>query len=163
MAKDLNKFMATGRLGKDPEMRFTPQGSAVTTFSIASGRMFVSNGEKREETEWINCTAWDKLAELCNRALRKASRVYVEGRLKTTSWEKEGVKHYRTDVILTDVIFLDNKSDEGDAEDGSEPRQSGSERPNGNGSTAQRQSAPAARTSQRNAPQTIDNDEDLPF
>jgi single-strand DNA-binding protein len=111
MAKDLNKVMIIGRLGKDPEMRYTASGSPVTTFSVAAGRQWKDgNGEAREETEWFNVVTWNKLAEICNDHLRKASRVYIEGRLQTRQWQdQEGQTRYRTEVIASDMIMLDNK------------------------------------------------------
>ena len=105
----LNKVMIIGNLGADPEMRFTPSGSPVTSFRIASSRTFTTpEGEKKQETEWFTIVAWSKLAELCNQFLSKGRMAYVEGRLKTRSWEdKEGIKHYKTEVIASQVIFLD--------------------------------------------------------
>jgi single-strand DNA-binding protein len=105
----LNKVMIIGNLGADPEMRFTPSGSPVTSFRIASSRTFTTpEGEKKQETEWFTVVAWSKLAELCNQFLSKGRMAYVEGRLKTRSWDdKEGVKHYKTEVIASQVIFLD--------------------------------------------------------
>ena len=105
----LNKVMVIGNLGADPEMRFAPSGSPVTTFRIASSRTFTTkDGEKKQETEWFTVVTWDKLAENCNQFLSKGRMAYVEGRLKTRSWEdKEGVKHYKTEVIASQVIFLD--------------------------------------------------------
>ena len=105
----LNKVMIIGNLGTDPEMRFTPSGSPVTSVRIASSRMFTTpEGEKKQETEWFTVVAWSKLAELCNQFLSKGRMAYVEGRLKTRSWDdKEGVKHYKTEVIASQVIFLD--------------------------------------------------------
>jgi len=111
MAKDLNKVMIIGRLGKDPEMRYTPGGSPVTTFSVATGRQWKDgNGDMREETEWFNVVTWNKLAEICNEHLRKASRVYVEGRLQTRQWQdQDGQTRYRTEVIASDMIMLDSR------------------------------------------------------
>lgn len=112
MAKDLNKVMIIGRLGSDPEMRYTPNGNAVTTFRVASGRQWRdSNGENREETEWFSIVVWSKLAEICNQYLTKGSRVYLEGRLQTRSWDdpQSGEKRYRTEVIAAEVIILDSK------------------------------------------------------
>jgi single-strand DNA-binding protein len=113
MAKDLNKVMIIGRLGKDPEMRYTPGGSPVTTFSVAAGRQWKDgNGELHEETEWFNVVTWNKLAEICNEHLRKASRVYIEGRLQTRQWQDaDGLSHYRTEVIASDMIMLDSRGD----------------------------------------------------
>lgn len=114
MARDLNKVLVIGRLGRDPEMRYTPGGSPVTTFSVAASRQWKDgSGEAREETEWFNVVAWNKLAEICKEYLRKASRVYVEGRLQTRQWQgQEGQTHYRTEVIATDMIILDSRSDQ---------------------------------------------------
>ena len=103
----LNSVQIIGHLGKAPEMRFTPSGMAVTNFSVAC----TSKSKDKEFTEWANVTVWDKKAELCNQYLNKGSLVYVEGRLQTRSWDKEGVKHYKTEVIANQVLFLDKKSE----------------------------------------------------
>jgi len=105
----LNKVMIIGNLGTDPEMRFTPSGNPVTSFRIASSRTFTTpEGEKKQETEWFTVVAWSKLAELCNQFLSKGRMAYVEGRLRTRSWEdKEGIKRFSTEVIANQVIFLD--------------------------------------------------------
>jgi single-strand DNA-binding protein len=104
--------MVIGNLGADPEMRFAPSGSPVTTFRIASSRTFTTkDGEKKQETEWFTVVTWDKLAENCNQFLSKGRKAYVEGRLKTRSWEdKEGVKRYATEIIASQVIFLDRSA-----------------------------------------------------
>lgn len=113
MARDLNKVMVIGRLGRDPEMRYTPGGSPVTTFSVAASRQWKDgNGENREETEWFNVVVWNKLAEICKEYLRKASRVYIEGRLQTRQWQdQDGQSHYRTEIIASDMIILDGKNE----------------------------------------------------
>jgi single-strand DNA-binding protein len=113
MARDLNKVMVIGRLGRDPEMRYTPGGSPVTTFSVAASRQWKdSSGENREETEWFNIVVWNKLAEICKEYLHKASRVYVEGRLQTRQWQdQDGQARYRTEVIATDMIILDGRNE----------------------------------------------------
>src|ERR671939_344533 len=99
MAASLNKVMIIGNLGRDPEMRYTPSGSPVTNFSVAVTRRWNSpDGESREETEWFNVTCWNKLAEIANQYLSKGRQVYIEGRLRTRSWEDQqtGEKKYRT-------------------------------------------------------------------
>src|SRR5690349_4758987 len=113
MSKDLNKVQMTGRLGADPEMRFTPQGHAVTTFRVASNRSWRSaEGESHEDTEWFRVVAWNKLAEICNRWLSKGSRVYVEGRLQTRQWQdQEGQTRSTTEVIASDMIILNGRRD----------------------------------------------------
>jgi single-strand DNA-binding protein len=102
--------MIIGNLGSDPEMRYTPAGRPVTSFSLATSRSWVtSDGEQREATEWFRVVAWGNLAEICNRYLSKGSRVYVEGRLQTRSWENQGQKHYRTEVVANEMVLLDAK------------------------------------------------------
>jgi single-strand DNA-binding protein len=126
MAKDLNKVLIIGRLGKDPEMRYTPGGNAVTTFSVATGRQWRDgSGESHDETEWFNVVTWNKLAEICNEHLRKSSRVYIEGRLQTRQWQdQDGHSHYRTEVIASDMIMLDSRGprEHGPYEDQDAPR-----------------------------------------
>lgn len=107
----LNKVMIIGNLGRDPEMRYTPSGKPVTSFSLASSRNWITaEGERRDETEWFNVVAWGNLAEICNRYLTKGGRVFIEGRLQTRGWEdQEGNKHFRTEVVANEMIILDNK------------------------------------------------------
>ena len=100
---NLNKVEIIGNVGKEPEMRFTPSGKPVISFSVAVNSKF---GET-ESTEWFNCVAWNKLAETCNQFLTKGQQVYVEGRLQTRSWEgQDGEKKYKTEVIANRVLFL---------------------------------------------------------
>lgn len=108
MSRGLNKVMVIGNMGRDPEMRYTPSGKPVTSFSLASSRSWVTpDGERREETEWFNVVAWGGLAEICNQKLSKSQQVYVEGRLQTRSWEDEnGQRHFRTEVVASDMIIL---------------------------------------------------------
>ena len=109
MARGLNKVMIVGNLGRDPEMRYTPSGRPVASFSVACSRSWVtSDGERREDTEWFNVVAWGGLAEACNQFLRKGSRVYVGGRLQTRSWnDQTGYKHYRTELVANELVPLD--------------------------------------------------------
>jgi single-strand DNA-binding protein len=120
MARDLNKVMIIGRLGVEPEMRYTSGGSAVTTFRVASGRRRKTpDGEFVDETEWFRVVAWNKLAEICNQYLTKGTRVYIEGRLQTRSWDgQDGQKHYSTEVVANDMIILDSKSRETESSGG---------------------------------------------
>ncbi len=108
MSRGLNKVMVIGNMGRDPEMRYTPSGKPVTSFSLASSRSWVTPaGERREETEWFNVVAWGGLAEICNQKLFKSQQVYVEGRLQTRSWEDaSGQRHFRTEVVANDMIIL---------------------------------------------------------
>jgi single-strand DNA-binding protein len=111
MAGTLNRVELIGHLGADPESRFTPNGTPVTNFRVATNYSYrTAEGEERTETEWTPIVAWRGLAEACNNYLRKGSRVYVEGRLKTRSWDDEaGQTHYRTEVQAEQVIFLDSR------------------------------------------------------
>lgn len=107
----LNKVMIIGNVGTDPEMRFTPNGSPVTSFRIATNRSYTTpEGERKEETEWFDVVTWNRLAENCNQFLTKGQRTYVEGRLRTRSWEgQDGQKHFRMEIIANSVIFLDRR------------------------------------------------------
>ncbi len=111
MARGLNKVILIGSLGRDPELRYTPNGKPVTSFSLATNRTWVtSNGERKEATEWFNVVAWGGLAEICSKHLRKGSRVYIEGHLQTRAWEDaEGHRHYRTEVVANEMIILDDR------------------------------------------------------
>ncbi len=92
-------------------MRYTPSGAAVVTFSIATNRTFVSDGEKKEEADFHRCVAWNKLAELCNQLLKKGNRVFVSGRLQNRNWETpEGQTRYITEIVIEDMILLTSKS-----------------------------------------------------
>jgi single-strand DNA-binding protein len=106
--------MIIGNLGRDPEMRYTPSGSPVTNFSMAVSRRWRSReGEDREETEWFTVECWDKLAETANEYLAKGKQAYIEGRLKTDSWDdrETGEKKYRTKVIATSLVLLGGRGD----------------------------------------------------
>ncbi|MFQ5410185.1 MAG: single-stranded DNA-binding protein [Anaerolineales bacterium] len=110
MTRGLNKVMIIGQLGRDPEMRYTPSGRPVTSFSVAVDRTWNSqDGERHKETEWFNVVAWGSLAEICKQHLHKGREVYVEGRLQTRSWEDpDGKKHYRTELVAREMIMLDS-------------------------------------------------------
>lgn len=108
---DLNKALVIGRLTRDPEMRTTPQGTNVCSFSIATNYVYKTpNGEKQEQVEYHNVVAWRKLAEIAAQYLKKGSRVYIEGRIQTRSWQgTDGVKKNRTEIVLDNMIMLDSK------------------------------------------------------
>lgn len=107
----LNKVMIIGNLGSEPEMRFTPNGNPVTSFRIATNRMYTTpDGERKQETEWFAVVVWNKLAEQCNQYLSKGRLVYAEGRLHTRTWEsQDGQKHSRPEIIANRVVFLDRQ------------------------------------------------------
>lgn len=104
----INKVILVGRLGRDPEIRYTPDGTAVANFSIATSDEWKdkNTGEKRERTEWHRIVAWRRLGEICGEYLSKGRQVYVEGKLQTRSWEQDGVTRYTTEIVATDVQFL---------------------------------------------------------
>jgi single-strand DNA-binding protein len=107
----LNRVQLIGRLGKDPESKFTPTGKKVTPFSVAVSNHWKSrDGEAKESTEWINVEAWDRLGEVCQEYLKKGSLVYVEGRLKTDKYEEKGETRYFTKVVAQMVQFLDSRT-----------------------------------------------------
>jgi single-strand DNA-binding protein len=111
----INKVIIVGNLGRDPEMRYTPSGSPVTNFSVAVSRKWKSQeGESREETEWFNVECWRQLAEIANQYLAKGRQVYIEGRLKTESWEDKnsGEKKYRTKVIANELQMLGQRGEQ---------------------------------------------------
>lgn len=108
MAGGVNKVILIGNLGSDPELRNIPSGTAVCEFRLATNESWTDkSGQKQERTEWHRIVAWGKLGELCNRYLSKGRQAYVEGRLRTRSWEdKDGNKRWTTEIIANDVQFL---------------------------------------------------------
>lgn len=111
MARSLNKVELIGNLTRDPELRYTPQGTAVCTFSLATNRYWTTeNGEKKEEVEFHRVVAWNKLGELCGQLLGKGRKVYVEGRLQTRKWTgQDGAERTTTEIVISDMIVLDSK------------------------------------------------------
>lgn len=118
MARGLNKVMIIGNLGRDPELRYTPNGTPVASFSVAVDRQWTtSSGERREATEWFNVVAWRELAEICNQMLSKGRLVYVEGSLQTRSWEgAEGQRHYRVELVADQMTLLDRGTSRDDTQ-----------------------------------------------
>jgi single-strand DNA-binding protein len=119
----LNKAMIIGNLGRDPEMRYTPNGQAVTQFTVAVNRSHKdASGEWKEETEWFRVVAWAALAERTAESLRKGRKVYVEGRLQTRSWDdKDGQKRYTTELVASTVTALDSRPREDGGADSGAP------------------------------------------
>ena len=108
----LNKVMIIGNVGTEPEMRFTPNGNPVTSFRVATNRVYTTpEGERKQETEWFTVVAWNRLAENCNQYLAKGQRVYAEGRLHTRSWEgQDGQQRSRSEIVANRVLFLDRQA-----------------------------------------------------
>ena len=142
----VNKAILVGRLGKDPEIRSTPSGSTVAKFTIATDERFTDrNGEKQERTEWHNVVAWNKLAEICGQYLKKGKLVYIEGSIRTDSWDDKetGQKKYRTEIVAQTMQMLDRRGDEAGGGSGGQYASSSSR-----GNTAET---------------TIQDDDDVPF
>lgn len=127
MSNDLNQCQFIGRLGSDPESRYTTSGKAVASFSIAVGSQWKNkDGEKQEATEWVNITAFDKLGEICGEYLKKGSQVFISGRMKTEKYtDKNGVEKYATKIIADNMQMLGGKSDSSESkpEKASKPAQ----------------------------------------
>ena len=146
----VNKVILVGRLGKDPEIRSTPGGTTVAKFTIATDEKFTDrSGEKQERTEWHNIVAWSKLAEICGQYLRKGKLVYIEGSIRTDSWEdkESGQKKYRTEIIANTMQMLDRR---GDDEGGGSSYSGGSSRGKSSSSSS-------------SAPPPMDDDDEVPF
>ncbi len=111
MARGINKVILIGNLGRDPETRYAQNGSAVTNFSVATSESWRdrTSGEQQERTEWHNVVCFARLAEIAGEYLRKGSKVYIEGSLRTTSWEQDGVKKYRTEIMARELQMLDSR------------------------------------------------------
>lgn len=109
-SRNLNKVMLIGNLTRDPEVRYTPQGTAVASFVIATNREWTVDGEKKQVADFHNVVAWNKLAEICGQLLKKGVKVYVEGRLQTRNWnDGQGIRKYKTEVVIDDMIILTAK------------------------------------------------------
>lgn len=126
---NLNKVMLIGNLTRDPELRNTPSGQSVASFSIATNLVWTDqSGQQQKKTEFHNIIAWRKLAEICSKYLHKGSKVYIEGRLQTTDWTgQDGVKRYRTEIVTENMIMLDGKSNGAAGPFGGSSNNSGSE------------------------------------
>lgn len=124
MARSLNRVELIGNLTRDPELRYTPQGTAVCTFGVATNRSWTTDsGEKKEDSEFHKVVAWNKLAELCSQLLTKGRKVYVEGRLANRSWTgQDGVAKTTTEIVISDMLILDSRK-ESVKEDGAEESQ----------------------------------------
>src|ERR1700730_13077578 len=118
MARTLNRVQLIGRLGGDPELRYTSAGLPVATFSLATNRQWPGkDGSLQEETEWHTIVAWDKLAQICSEHLSKGRLVFIEGRIHTRSWESNGQKQFKTEIVAADMLILDSRQ----TAEGSEP------------------------------------------
>jgi single-strand DNA-binding protein len=122
----LNKVLLIGHLGKDPELSYTSSGVALARFSVAtSERWKDDSGNFQEKTEWHNIVAWRKLADICGQYLKKGSKVYIEGKLQTRSWDDKntGVKKYATDIVADNMIMLDSRNASGTSQETERPKE----------------------------------------
>lgn len=116
--RNLNKVMLIGNLTRDPEMRYTPQGNAVASFVIATNREWMTSGEKKQAADFHNVVAWNKLAEICGQLLKKGTKVFVEGRLQTRTWQDpQGSKKYKTEIVIDDMIILSKIKQDGSVDE----------------------------------------------
>lgn len=160
MARGVNKVILIGNSGADPELRYTPGGTAVSNFSIATNESWTdSGGERQERTEWHRIVVWGRLAEICNQYLRKGSKVYIEGKLQTRSWEgQDGLKRYTTEVVARDMQLLDARGEMGSVDGG----YGGA--PQGDGSQGRSQPTDSASDDKAASdPPPYAADDDLPF
>jgi single-strand DNA-binding protein len=122
MAKSVNKVILVGNLGKDPEVKYTPSGTPVAKFSLATNERYKDkDGNWQDRTEWHNIVVWQRLAEIAGEYLKKGRTVYIEGRLRTDSWDDKntGEKKYRTEIVANDLVLLGGRGESGEHEGGS--------------------------------------------
>ena len=134
MARGINKVILVGNLGNDPETRSMPNGSAVTTISIATTESWKdkNSGQQQERTEWHRIVFFNRLAEIAGQYLKKGSSVYIEGALRTNQWEKDGQKHYTTEVVANEMQMLGGRGDSGGGSNGGGRPEYGSSNSNSN-------------------------------
>jgi single-strand DNA-binding protein len=123
VSRGVNRVTLIGNLGRDPELRSTPGGTSVATFTLATSERWTDkDGGQQERTEWHNIVAWGRQAEVCAQYLRKGSGVYIEGRLQTRSWEdKQGGQRKTTEIVMRNMIMLDSRGSSGPSEDSGTP------------------------------------------
>lgn len=155
MARGINKVILIGNLGRDPETRYTQGGSAVTNFSVATSEAWKDrqSGEQQDRTEWHNVVCFARLAEIAGEYLRKGSKVYIEGSLRTSSWEKDGQKHYRTEVMARELQMLDGRGGGGGDGGGGAP----------SGFESKQQGGPAPMDNRPTLSDDTGFDDDIPF
>ena len=161
----VNKVIVVGNLGKDPEVRYMPSGSAICNITVATSRQWKdkTSGDKQEETEWHRIVFFDRMAEIAGEYLKKGRPVYVEGRLKTRKWtDKDGIEKYSTEIVATDMQLLGGREGMGGGDDGGGGGYSSRERPAARppaGGSSAAASKPAAKSSTG----FDDMDDDIPF
>ena len=163
----VNKVILIGNLGKDPEIRYAPSGSAICNITVATSRVSKdkTSGEKQEQTEWHRVVMFDRLAEIAGEYLKKGKSVYIEGRLQTRKWtDKEGVEKYSTEIIANEMTMLGSRDGGGSTGGGmGGDEELGSARPPQRSAPPARSPAPAAKTSAKSSTGFEDMDDDIPF
>jgi len=163
MARGVNKVILVGTCGQDPEVRYMPNGNAVTNLSLATSEQWTDKqtGQKVEKTEWHRVSMFGKIAEIAGEYLRKGSQVYIEGKLQTREWEKDGIKRYTTEIVVdmqgTMQLLGGRPQGDGNAQ---EPRATG---PRQQGNQSARESRPAPQSAPQPAPDFDSFDDDIPF
>lgn len=168
MAKDINKVQLMGNIGRDPEMRFLPNGTPVTTMSLATNRQWKDDeGKEQGDTQWHNLVFWNRLAEIAYQYVEKGARLMVEGRLQTRSWEdrETGERRYKTEIVVSDMWMLGSRSSgAGSREDApEEPASAPRRRAPAYDQDEKSEKAPARPAQKRNQPTEILDDDDIPF
>ena len=151
MARGVNKVILIGNLGADPEVRYTPDGAPVANFNLATSESWNdrSSGEKQERTEWHRLVVWRKLAEIAGKYLKKGSKIYIEGKLQTRSWEDQsGQKRYTTEVVVNELQMLDSRGEGGGG---------------GGGGGISRDPGPTTQAESGPPPAAAAEEDDLPF
>lgn len=167
-SRGINKVILVGNVGQDPETRYMPNGGAVTNLSIATSETWKdkNNGEQQERTEWHRVVFYQRLAEIVAEYIKKGSKIYVEGSLRTRSWEQDGVKRYATEIIASEMQMLDGRGGAGGEGGGSyQPSQPAQQRNSGGGNGGSNSGGGAPRNQQpAPPPQGMDDfDDDIPF
>jgi single-strand DNA-binding protein len=158
MSRSVNKVTLIGTLGRDPEVRYMPNGNAVANISLATDESYndKATGQKVEQTEWHRITVYGKLAEICQQYLKKGSRAYFEGKLRTREWEKDGIKRYTTEIVCNDMMMLDSRpqsgGQQGDGQQGGYQQQAPQQAPQPRQAPQQQQSY---QQPQQQAPQSM--------
>ena len=152
----VNKVILVGNLGNDPDVRYTNSGSQVTQISVATSERWKDkqSGEQREKTEWHRVVFWNRLAEIASEYLHKGSKVYIEGKLETQKWDRDGQTHYTTQIVARELQMLDSRNSGGDGGDYQQPRQQQQSQPRQQPRQQQRQKAPQ---------EPEDFEDDIPF
>ncbi|MDD9890343.1 MAG: single-stranded DNA-binding protein [Gammaproteobacteria bacterium] len=159
-SRGVNKAILVGNVGNEPEVRYMPNGNAVANVSIATSDSWKdkNTGEQQERTEWHRVVFFNRLAEIVEQYVKKGSKLYIEGRLQTRSWEQDGVKRYTTEIVASEMQMLDSRGSQGAQDFGNQPPQGGDQAGGGGGQQ------PQAAASQQQAPGNFDNfDDDIPF